>query len=351
MDRPDAHAHPPSAAARAEWRDIVTAYQQPNVRRSVIQLSVTLLALSGAFVAMHFAMRVSYLLALALSFVAAGFLVRTFIIMHDCGHGSFFRSRRANDLVGFVTGTLTLTPYAQWAKDHAIHHATSGRLDKRGYGDIETLTVGEYFALGRLGRLQYRIYRHPAVLLGLGPLWLVLKQRLHTPGSAGRREVLSVHLTNATVLLMLVAASLLVGPRVVAAIYAPTVFIAAAAGIWLFYVQHQYERTYWATGGDWDYSTAALAGSSFYRLPRVLDWMTGSIGFHHVHHLSPRIPNYHLRRAHDENPYFQQAHRLTLGESVRTFSLKLWDEEQGRMVGWGELARRRRLPAGAATAQ
>ena len=342
MERP---AGSSSTAARAEWRDIVARYQRPSVWRSVAQLSVTLLALGGAFVAMHFAMRVSYALALGLSVVAAGFLVRTFIIMHDCGHGSFFRSRRANDLIGFVTGALTLTPYAQWAKDHAIHHATSGRLDKRGYGDIETLTVEEYLALGSFGRFKYRFYRNPAVLLVLGPLWLVVKQRVHTPGSGGRREVLGVHLTNAAVLLMLAAASLLVGPRAVAAIYAPTVFFAAAAGIWLFYVQHQYERTYWASGAEWDYATAAVAGSSFYRLPRVLDWMTGSIGFHHVHHLSPRIPNYYLRRAHDENPYFHQAHRLTLRESLHAFSLKLWDEQRGCMVGWGEMGERRRPPS------
>lgn len=340
MDRPAAPTRSAPAPARAEWREIVARYQQPSVRRSVTQLSVTLLALSGAFVAMHYAMRVSYPLALALSLVAAGFLVRTFIIMHDCGHGSFFRSRRANDLVGFVTGALTLTPYAQWAKDHAIHHATSGHLQKRGYGDVETLTVDEYLALGALGRLKYRLYRNPAVLLVLGPLWLVVKQRVHTRGSAGRREVIGVQLTNATVLLMFAAASLLVGPWAVAAIYAPTVFIAAAAGIFLFYVQHQYQQTYWASGADWDYATAAVAGSSFYRLPRVLDWMTGSIGFHHVHHLSPRIPNYYLRRAHDENPYFHQAHRLTLHESVHAFSLKLWDEERGRMIGWGELGER-----------
>ena len=286
----------PSSPARAEWRAVVAPYQHPSVRRSVTQLAVTLLALAGSFVAMHYALRVGYWLTLALSLVAAGFLVRTFIIMHDCGHGSFFRSRRANDLVGFVTGALTLTPYAQWAKDHAIHHATSGRLDKRGYGDIETLTVEEYRALGRLGRIKYAIYRNPVVLLVLGPIWLVAKQRVHTKGSGGRREILGVHLTNATILVALTAACLLVGPGAVAAIYAPTVFFAAAGGIFLFYVQHQYERTYWASGKDWDYATAALAGSSFYRLPRVLDWMTGSIGFHHVHHLSPRIPNYYLRR-------------------------------------------------------
>ena len=340
MEPLEAAPRPPSAA-RAEWRDIVARYQQPSLRRSITQLAVTLAALAAAFAAMHVAMRASYALALAVSVVAAGFLVRTFIIMHDCGHGSFFRSRRANDLVGFLTGALTLTPYAQWAKDHAIHHATSGRLDKRGYGDIGTLTVREYLALGRLDRLKYRLYRHPAVLLGLGPLWLVLKQRVPTPGSAGRREIVGVHLTNATALLMLTAASLLVGPRAVAALYAPTVFIAAAAGIWLFYVQHQYERAYWAAGQGWDYATAAVDGSSFYRLPRVLDWMTGSIGFHRVHHLGPRIPNYYLRRAHEENPYFQRAHRVTLRESVHAFSLKLWDEERGRMIGWREIEERR----------
>jgi omega-6 fatty acid desaturase (delta-12 desaturase) len=329
-------AESPSTSARAEWRGIVAPYQQPSLRRSVTQLAVTLVALCASFVAMHFALRVGYWLTLALSLVAAGFLVRTFIIMHDCGHGSFFRSRRANDLVGFVTGALTLTPYAQWAKDHAIHHATSGRLDKRGYGDIETLTVEEYRALGRLGRIKYGLYRNPVVLLVLGPIWLVAKQRVHTKGSGGPREILGVHLTNATILVALTAASLLVGPLKVAAIYAPTVFFAAAAGIFLFYVQHQYERTYWASGQEWDYATAAVAGSSFYRLPRVLDWMTGSIGFHHVHHLSPRIPNYYLRRAHEENPYFHQAHRLTLRESVHAFSLKLWDERNGRMVGWGD---------------
>jgi omega-6 fatty acid desaturase (delta-12 desaturase) len=341
MERP---AGSPSTPPRAEWRGIVAPYQQPSARRSVTQLAVTLLALFGSFVAMHVSMRVSYALTLAFSVVAAGFLVRTFIIMHDCGHGSFFRSRRANDLVGFVTGALTLTPYTQWAKDHAIHHATSGRLDKRGYGDIETLTVEEYLALGRLRRIQYRIYRNPVVLLVLGPVWLVLKQRVHTPGSGGRREILGVHLTNAAILLLLGVASLLFGPLKVAAIYAPTVFFAAAAGIWLFYVQHQYERTYWASARDWDYATAAVAGSSFYRLPRALDWMTGSIGFHHVHHLSPRIPNYYLRRAHEENPYFHQAYHLTLRESVRAFSLKLWDEKRGRMVGWGAVGEARPLP-------
>ena len=273
--------------------------------------------------------------------VAGGFLVRTFIIMHDCGHGAFFRSRRANELVGFVTGALTLTPYAQWAKDHAIHHATSGRLDRRGYGDIETLTVD-----GVPRPLPARTVSSTAST-GTPPCCSCSARlagdqaAVATRRVGGRREVLGVHLTNATVLLMLAVASLLVGPKAVAAIYAPTVFVAAAAGIWLFYVQHQYERTYWASGRDWSYETAAIAGSSFYRLPRVLDWMTGSIGFHHVHHLSPRIPNYYLRRAHEENPYFHPRVPPDSRGERRAFSLKLWDEERGRMVGWDGIAERR----------
>jgi omega-6 fatty acid desaturase (delta-12 desaturase) len=308
----------------------------------VTQLAVTLGGLFAALAAMHLALQVSWLLAVAPCVVAAGFLVRTFIVMHDCGHGSFFRSQRANDWVGFVTGVLTLTPYANWSKDHAIHHATSGRLDKRGYGDIDTLTVDEYLALRPLRRLSYRLYRDPVVLLVLGPLWLLVKQRLHTPGAAGRREIVGVHATNAAIVLLAAGASWLFGAAAVAAVYLPTVLLSAAAGIYLFYVQHQYQGTYWESGGRWDYETAAVAGSSFFRLPRALDWITGSIGYHHVHHLSPRIPNYLLRRAHDENAYFHGACQLTLAESLGAFSLKLWDERERRMIGWAELRRRGR---------
>jgi omega-6 fatty acid desaturase (delta-12 desaturase) len=321
----------------SRWKEIVAAYQKPCVRRSVLQLCTTIGPLLGTFVAMYYAMRVSYLLTLALAVVAAGFLVRTFIIMHDCGHGSFFRSRRANDIVGFITGVLTLTPYVQWRRDHAIHHATSGHLEERGFGDVATLTVREYLGLPWWGRVKYRLYRNPLVMLGLGPVWLMVKQRFPTRGSAGRREVLNVHLTNACIVGVCGLCSLLVGPLAVAAVYGPAMMIAGAAGIWLFYVQHQFEDTYWAGGGEWDFATAAVAGSSFYRLPRMLDWITGSIGYHHLHHLSPRIPNYLLRRAHEENPLFHRVRVLTLRESVKTFSLKLWDEERGRLIRWREL--------------
>ncbi len=332
-------------AALDGWRQIVARYQEPTLRRSVAQLCTTLIPLAATFVAMYLLSRISYWLALPLAVVAAGFLVRSFIIMHDCGHGSFFKSRRANDIVGYITGVLTLTPYVQWRRDHAIHHATSGHLEERGFGDIHTLTVREYLALSRWGRIKYRAYRNPLVLLGLGPIWLVVRQRLHNPGSAGRKEIVGVHSTNLTILALFLVTSLLIGPLTVVALYAPAIFIAGAAGIWLFYVQHQFEDAYWAQSPEWDYASAAVEGSSFYRLPRVLDWITGSIGFHHVHHLSPRIPNYNLRRCHEENPLFQRARVLTVWESVRTFSLKVFDEERKRLVGWREVRQLRRRGA------
>ena len=325
----------------SRWREIVARYHAPTIPRSVIQLVNTLGPLVLTFIAMYFAMKVSYLLTLLLAVFAAGFLIRTFIIMHDCGHGSFFKSRRANDIVGFITGVLTLTPYSQWRRDHAIHHATSGDLEERGHGDVSTLTVKEYLALSRWGRFKYRVYRNPVIMLLFGPIWLMfIKHRMYTKDTAGKREIIGVHATNASILLLFVLTSLLIGPVKVAAIYFPAMFLAGAFGVWLFYVQHQFEDTYWAQGAEWDYATAAVEGSSFYRLPRVLNWFTGSIGFHHVHHLSPKIPNYLLRKAHEENPLFGRAKVLTMAESIRTFKLKLWDEESRRLIGWRELKKR-----------
>jgi omega-6 fatty acid desaturase (delta-12 desaturase) len=322
----------------ARWKEIVARYQTPSAGRSAWQLANTLVPLLATFVAMYFAYSLSYWLTLGLAVVAGGFLIRTFIIMHDCGHGAFFKSRRANDIVGFITGVLTLTPYVQWRRDHAIHHATSGHLEERGHGDVSTLTVKEYLALNGWGRFKYRLFRNPLVMLGVGPVWLMgIKHRFHTKETAGKREIIGVHLTNAAILLLFILTSLMIGPVKVIALYLPAMFIAGAAGIWLFYVQHQFEDTYWAKPPVWDYATAAVAGSSFFRLPRVLDWFTGSIGYHHIHHLSPRIPFYNLRKCHDENPAFGVAPKLTLAESWRTFRLKLWDEDQGRLIGWREL--------------
>jgi omega-6 fatty acid desaturase (delta-12 desaturase) len=275
-----------------DWKAIVAKYQAPDVRKSIFQLCNTLIPFLALLVGMYFSMEISYWLTLALAVPAAGFLVRVFIIMHDCGHGSFFPSRRWNDIVGFVTGVLTLTPYVQWRHDHAVHHATSGNLDKRGSGDITTLTVKEYLALNWLGRIKYLIGRSPVIMFGLGPIWLALKQRFQALGpDAAWKERVSVQATNLTLVALVTLFSLLIGFKSVVMLYLPVFFLAGAAGIWLFYVQHQFDEAYWAEKGEWSYAVAAVEGSSYFKLSRPLQWFTGNIGFHHVHHLNPRIPN------------------------------------------------------------
>jgi omega-6 fatty acid desaturase (delta-12 desaturase) len=284
---------------------------------------------------MYVSLGISYWLVLLLSPLAAGFFIRTFILMHDCAHGSFVPSRSANDIIGFVTGVLTLTPFAQWRRDHALHHASSGDLDRRGFGDIDTLTVDEYVSRSRWGRLKYRAFRHPLVLFGLGPLYLLVVQRIQTPHAApSRQRAMSVHLTNLAIAALFLALSIAVGAKSVILVYAPAYYLAVASGIWLFYVQHQFEGAYWAPHAAWDYGAAALRGSSYYRLPRVLEWITGRIGLHHVHHFDPKIPNYHLRRAHESTDAFRQVPVLTLTASLRATSLKLWDDRRQRLVGF-----------------
>jgi acyl-lipid omega-6 desaturase (Delta-12 desaturase) len=267
-------------------------------------------------------------------------LVRTFIIMHDCAHGSFVSSKRATSLIGWITGVLTMTPFGQWRRDHAMHHASSGDLNRRGHGDVETLTVREYTALSRGARLRYRLLRNPFVLFGLGPIHFVLTNRIPPRGDAPatRQAATSVWSTNLAILVAIVAASLWIGWRAVFLIYAPAMYLAAAAGIWLFYVQHQFEGTYWKEHADWDYATAAIRGSSYLKLPAVLHWFTGSIGLHHVHHLGPRIPNYALKRCHEENAVFQDVTVITLAQSVRTLRLTLWDETRQQLVGFRDVA-------------
>jgi acyl-lipid omega-6 desaturase (Delta-12 desaturase) len=319
------------------WRRATARYRTSRTTDAVVQLCTTLLPLAALFWAMHRSLSYSYWLTLALAVPTAGFLIRTFIIMHDCGHGSFVPSRRANDIIGFITGTLVLTPYAAWRRDHAIHHASAGDLDRRGHGDVMTLTVEEYRARDRWGRLKYRMYRSPLVLFGFGPLYLVVIRRLRViVGRSDPKATASVRATDAALLSAVVLLSFVVGIEAVLLVYLPTFVVAGAVGNWLFYVQHQFEDTYWQPHTGWDYTTAALRGSSYYRLPRVLEWMTGSIGLHHVHHVDPKIPNYNLRRCHDENPAFHDVTVLTLRESFRTASLKLWDAERGRLVGFRE---------------
>ena len=282
---------------------------------------------------------VNYALTLLLSLPAAGLLTRLFIIQHDCGHGCFFHSPRANHTVGFVLGVLTLTPYQYWRRTHALHHAGSGDLDRRDFGEIQTLTVREYVALSRWRRLGYRLYRNMFVLLVLGPFYqFVIKHRLPLDAPrAWKREWRSVMATNLALAAVLVTASFTIGLGRFALVHLPIVVVSGAFGVWLFYVQHQFEDTYWENHPEWDFHRAGAEGSSFFDLPPVLHWFTGNIGYHHVHHLSSRIPNYSLRRCMDENPELQHVTRLTLGQSLKCARLKLWDEEAHRLVGCGEV--------------
>jgi omega-6 fatty acid desaturase (delta-12 desaturase) len=321
------------------WNQILAPYKRPDLRRSWFQLVSTSLLLVAAWVLMVQSLSVSYWLTLLLALPAAGLQVRLFIIQHDCGHGSFFRSAKANNAVGFLLGVVTLTPYHYWRRTHAIHHATSGDLDHREYGDIKTLTVREYRARSRWGRLSYRMYRSMLVLLVVGPVFqFVLKHRfpLDAPFE-WKKEWRSIWGTNLLLAAVLTAFALTLGLGTFLLIWAPIFLISSAAGIWLFYVQHQFEDTYWEDNEHWEYHRAGLEGSSYFDLPRVLHWFTGNIGYHHIHHLSSRVPNYLLRRCMEENEELQQATRLTLLGSLKCARLKLWDEDSRQLVGWSAL--------------
>ena len=326
-------------AAGSDWRAIVSRYQGPDIRRSLTQVATTLVPLAGMFYLMYRSLALPYWVTLLLALPAAGLLVRTFIIMHDCAHGSFLPSKRANSFIGWITGVLTLTPFGQWRHDHSLHHASSGDLDRRGHGDVDTLTVAEYTALPRGARLRYRLLRNPLVLFGLGPIHFVLTNRIPPRGEAASRGArMSVWSTNVAIAALFAVVSLWIGWRAALLVYAPAMYLAAAGGIWLFYVQHQFEGTYWKEHAEWDYATAAIHGSSYLRLPAVLRWFTGSIGLHHVHHLGPRIPNYALKRCHEENALFADVTVLTLAQSVRTLRLTLWDDATQRLVGFRDVA-------------
>ena len=330
-----------------DWRAIIGRYQRSDPIHAATQVVTTLLPLTALLYLMVLSLALPYWATLLLALPAAGFLVRTFIIMHDCAHGSFLSSKRVNDVIGRVTGVLTLTPFGMWRHDHALHHASSGDLGRRGHGDVPTLTVREYLALPRGRRIRYRLLRNPLVLFGLGPLHFVVMNRfLPRGGTATRNQRISVWSTNAAILVSVALASAWIGWRAVLLVYGPVLYIAAAAGIWLFYVQHQFETTYWQDRASWDYATAAIRGSSYLELPGILRWFTGSIGLHHVHHLGPRIPNYALKRCHDENAVFHDVTVITLGASVRTLRLALWDEERARLVGFRDIAGQPSLPGG-----
>ena len=319
-------------------RQLCAPFARASLARALWQLTNTLPAFVLLWLLMAWSLRSGwgYGWTLLLALPASGLYVRLFIIQHDCGHGSYFASRRANQWVGCCLGLITLFPFGYWKKTHAVHHGTSGNLDRREFGDIRTLTVKEYQAGSRLSRFFYRCYRSMPVLLGLGPIFqFAIKHRIpfNLPLS-WRREWHSVLLNNLMLLLAVAACSLALGWQVVLLVQLPVLLVAGALGVWLFYVQHSFEHAYWSRQKDWDSNQAAVTGSSYYDLPRVLHWLTGNIGYHHIHHLAPRIPNYRLRAAFESSPLLQRAPRLTLRSSLKCVRMKLWDEDQGRMVSF-----------------
>lgn len=315
------------------------AFAVPSVARSLRELAVTATLFVGLWLAMLYVFSYSYLATLALAVPAAFILVRLFVLQHDCGHRSFFRSPLANDFVGRLLGVFTLTPYEYWRRAHAIHHAGSGNLDRRGVGDITTLTVAEYRALPRWRKLVYRAYRHPVVLFGIGPAYLFLvKHRL--PLDLPLRQFglwRSVLLTNLAILAALAGLAALIGPMALAMIHLPVVMLASAIGVWMFVVQHQFRETLWRHEGEWNFGEAALHGSSFYDLPRPLHWLTANIGMHHIHHLCSTIPSYRLPECIKQFPELCAIGRVTLLESFRSVRLALWDERAAAMISFRQL--------------
>lgn len=324
------------------WKDAVARYQGPRLGRSAWQVLNTLIPLAGLWYLMHLCVAVSSWMTLGLAILAAGFLVRVFIIFHDCGHGSFCKSKRANAVLGFICGVLTFTPYQHWRWEHSRHHSSAGDLDRRGMGDVWTLTVQEYLMASRWKRFTYRLARNPLVLFVLAPLFLFLVRQRFASREAPRRERGSVLWTNLAVLGMATVLSLAFGLLPYLLIQSTVLLLAGAAGVWLFYVQHQFEGVYWARHDEWDYTQVALRGSSFYKLPKVLQWFTGNIGFHHIHHLRPAIPNYSLEKCHKAIPLFQSVKPVTLGASLKSLGYRLWDEQWQRLVGYGRLRELRR---------
>ena len=321
---------------KINWQKLIAPYTHPDLRRSLWQVANTLIPYILLWPVMLWSLDISYWLTLLLAIPAAGFLVRAFIIFHDCCHGSFFASRRANETLGSILGVLTFTSFHSWKHGHAIHHATSGNLDRRGQGDIPTMTVQEYLAAPWHLRFGYRLLRSPLFLFPIGaPLLFLVLQRIWTPGQ-GKRERNGIIYTDLALLALFGGLGLLVGFKEMFLVLLPIAILSSSAGVWLFYVQHQFEGAYWERKDQWDFLHAGLQGSSFYRLPAVLQWFTGNIGFHHIHHLSPKIPNYLLPKCHANNPSLQVA-PLSLRASLKSVRLHLWDEQKKQLVGFEAL--------------
>lgn len=315
----------------------VSQYAKSDTRKSIIQMINTILPLLLMWFITYKSLSISIWLMIPLAAITAGFVVRTFIIFHDCTHGSFFASRKANNIVGTITGVLTLFAYEKWKREHSTHHATSSNLDKRGVGDIWVMTVDEYVAASKKERLAYRLYRNPIVMFGFGPLYLVLVSSRFNKKDARRKERLNTYLTNILIVGLYATIISFTGWQAFLIVQGTTMFIAGALGIWLFYIQHTFEDSYFENQSEWDYVKAAVEGSSYYKLPKVLQFLTGNIGYHHVHHLSPRVPNYNLEEAHDSTPPLHQATTITIRTSLASVKYRLYDPKQMRFVSYASI--------------
>jgi acyl-lipid omega-6 desaturase (Delta-12 desaturase) len=323
--------------SNTDWIKIVSKYNSPDPVKSWWQIINSVGPYIIIWIAMIYTIKYSYLLTLLLSVLAAGFMVRIFIIFHDCGHGSFFKSKRLSKIVGILTGLFVFTPYHKWHYEHKIHHKTVGNLEKRGIGDVLTLTVEEYKNLSRFRKIYYRIYRNPVVLFLIAPILVFTVAQRFTTKDMSLKEKMYVHLSTLSLIAAVTILILLLGWKTYLLIQLPILYIATCHGVWLFYVQHQFRHVVWTSGEEWDYKTTALQGSSLFKLPGLLNWFTGNIGYHHIHHLSPLIPNYNLKRCHNENNIFQEIKPITFFSAFESLLLRLWDEKRQMLVKFSEI--------------
>ncbi|MDB4615145.1 fatty acid desaturase [Akkermansiaceae bacterium] len=325
-----------------EWKKIVSPHTKPSASKATWQVINSMGSYAALWVAMYFTLSVSPLLTFGLALLAGAILVRVFIIFHDCGHGSFYKSQRVNNIIGFISGALTFTPYNHWKWEHSVHHSAAGDLDRRGTGDVWTMTVEEYLSSPRWKRIVYRGMRNPFILFIFAPLYLfVIRERFSTPG-AKKRDRNSVWATNLAIALIAAVMIPIFGLKAYLLIQLTTIAVSSISGVWLFYVQHQFEGVYWEREDDWDFTAAALEGSSFYKLPKVLQWFSGNIGFHHIHHLSSRIPNYNLEKCHNSHEIFQSVEPLTLWKGFKSLTFRLWDEEERELISFKQLKKKPR---------
>ncbi|HWO98073.1 MAG TPA: fatty acid desaturase [Bacillus sp. (in: firmicutes)] len=320
-----------------QLRKQVAPYEKSDTRDSVRQLINTIVPFILLWFLAYQSLSISYLVTLPLAIVAAGFLTRIFIIFHDCCHHSFFKNRLANKIIGTITGVLTMFPYSQWQHSHSVHHATSGNLDKRGTGDLWMLTIDEYLAAPLWLRLSYRMYRNPVVMFGLGPIYVFLITNRFNRKGARWKERINTYMTNLFIAVLVGGLCWAIGWEAFLLVHGPIFFIAGAVGIWLFYVQHTFEDSYFEEDETWEYVKAAVEGSSYYKLPKFLQWITGNIGFHHIHHLSPRVPNYKLEAVHNNTPPLQNVPTVTLSTSLSSLKFRLWDEQNKKFVTFKDI--------------